>query len=442
MMYPPYVSHGTHGPCVPFTSCMLPRTLRKLVEDRLRSLALPVRLRLWDGTHLDLGADPSIALTLRRRGLLWTLLRGDVDGLGAAYVAGDLVVDGSLKDILDVGMALADRLRGAAWLSRLAGDLPRPRRRHSRAADAEWVRFHYDVSDEFYALWLDPQMVYSCAYFHTGQEDLATAQEQKLDHLCRKLRLTPGERMLDVGCGWGALLRFAARHYGVSGVGITLSEKQHAHARRRAAEDGLADRVDIRLQDYRDIGAQERFDKIVSVGMYEHVGRANLPLYFATLCDHLKAGGLVLNHGIATTDPEGLSRGPAGGSFIDRFVFPGGELPHVSQVIREMARQDLEVIDVESLRPHYALTLLHWVRRLEAQKDEAMRLAGAARYRVWRIYMAGCALAFERNWLSVYQVLAGKGDERGALTRPWTRRHQYVSDDPALLPAPLDWRGI
>jgi cyclopropane-fatty-acyl-phospholipid synthase len=421
---------------------MLAPTLLKLVDGRLGSLALPIRIELWDGTSFDLGAAPSIALTLRRPALLWTLLRGDVDGLGMAYVAGDLLVDGRLQDILEVGIALAERLGRAAWLSRLAAVLPRRRRRHSRAADAEWVRFHYDVSDEFYALWLDPQLVYSCAYFHTGQEDIQTAQEQKLDHLCRKLRLQPGETLLDVGCGWGALLRFAARHYGVRGTGITISDRQHAYARRRVAADGLADRIDIRLQDYRDIGGGERFDKIVSVGMYEHVGRAHMPLYFRILGRHLKPGGLVLNHGIATTDPDGRSRGPTGGSFIDRFVFPGGELPHLSRVIHEMAGQDLEVIDVESLRPHYAATLLHWVRRLEAHKDEVVRLAGEARYRIWRIYMAGCAIAFERNWLSVYQVLAGKCGDKGALSRPWTRRHQYVSDDPALIPPPLDWRGI
>ena len=418
------------------------RTLGPRLERLVRRLDLPLRLELWDGRRIELGSAPTVSFVLRRPRLLGMLCRGDFDALGEAYVAGDLVVEGRLQDILAVGLALAERFQRLAPLAKLARLLPRPRRRHSRAADARWVQHHYDVSNEFYALWLDRRMVYSCGYFESGGEDIDTAQQQKLDHICRKLQLRPEERLLDVGCGWGGLLRFAAERYGINGVGITLSPKQYELARRGVVEDGLADRVEIRLQDYRELAGAEAFDKIVSVGMYEHVGRANMPLYFGTLYRLLRPGGLLLNHGITTSDPAGGSMSPAGGSFIDRFVFPGGELPHIAQVLRDISSEALEVLDVENLRPHYAATLLRWVRRLEARCAEAIAAAGEERYRIWRIYMAGCALAFERNWLAIYQVLAGKPDANGRLARPWTRRHQYASDAAPALTAPLDWSGL
>jgi cyclopropane-fatty-acyl-phospholipid synthase len=414
--------------------------LLKRLEARLGGMDLPLGIRLWDGTRLDLGRAPTVVLTLHKRGVLWQFLRGDVDRLGQSYVEGDLTVDGDIHEILVAGIALAERIGSQRWIRRLAA--LRPRRGHSRATDAQWVRYHYDVSNEFYALWLDRRMVYSCAYFMTGEEDIHRAQEQKLDHLCRKLRLKPGERLLDIGCGWGGLLGWAAERYGVEAVGVTLSEPQLAFARKHLAEAGLGGRVELRLQDYRDIPGEGAFDKIVSVGMYEHVGRGNLPLYFATLRRLLRTGGMVLNHGITTGDPEGGSSGPPGGGFIDRYVFPGGELPHISQVLREMARAGLDVVDVESLRPHYAATLLRWVKRLEAAREQATALAGAERYRIWRIYMAGCALAFDRGWLSLHQVLAGKPDAAGVLARPWTRRHQYVPEDEAIMAGPLPWRGL
>lgn len=417
-----------------------------LVERRvtavLRSAALPLKVSLWNGSEFDLGPAPRIHSIFRRPYLLRRLLRGDIDKLAEAYVDGDLAVEGRLEDILKVGIEIADRLGRFTWAAMFARFVPRLPQRHTRSADAEWIRFHYDVSNEFYALWLDRRLTYSCAYFHTGQEDIDTAQEQKLDHLCRKLRLKAGERLLDVGCGWGGLLEYAARRYGVRGLGVTLSQKQHDYAQRRLFESGLSDRVEIRLADYRDIDGTAAFDKIVSVGMYEHVGTANRPLYFGKLFGLLRDNGLLLNHGITTADPSGKSAGPRGGAFIERYVFPGGELPHIARVTQEMADQRFEVLDVENLRPHYAATLLHWVRRLEAHKSKAIALAGEARYRVWRIYMAGCAIAFERNWLALYQVLAGKCGGNGSLDRPWTRRYQYADDDPALGPAPLDWSGI
>lgn len=424
----PTMSHG------------LSAAIRTRIERRLRRLALPVRVVLPDGSPLDLGPAPQIVLALRRRAVVFMLLRGDVDALGRAYVEGDLVVEGRIEDVIDIGIALAERLKRMGWALRLPALVPQLRRRHTAAADASWISYHYDVSDAFYALWLDRRMIYSCAYFETGAEDIDAAQEQKLAHICRKLRLRPGERLLDVGCGWGGLLAFAAEHYGVTGVGITISGNQYEFARRRIAEQGLSDRVELRLEDYRALKGEASFDKIVSVGMYEHVGHDNRPLYFATLARLLKANGLLLNHGITATDPGGGRSGPPGGGFIDRFVFPGGELPHIARAIGEMAAQGLDVLDVENLRPHYAATLSHWVKRLEAQQGAAIEAAGEARFRIWRVYMAGCAIAFARNWLSIYQVLAGKCGKDGALTRPWTRRHQYVADDPAVI-SRAHWGG-
>jgi cyclopropane-fatty-acyl-phospholipid synthase len=421
--------------------CMMLRDhLLQRATTRLSQLGLPLELVLWNGMHIALAPDTTVTLKLHRRGVLRQLLLGDLDGLGRSYVEGALTVSGRLRDILGVGIVLAERIGRMAWLTRLAAR--RPRRRHTRQADATWVGQHYDVSNEFYALWLDRRMVYSCAYFKNGDEDIDTAQAQKLDHLCRKLRLRPGERLLDIGCGWGGLLAWAAARYGVTGVGITVSREQHAYANARLATEGLDGRVEVRLEDYRDLAGEAVFDKIVSVGMYEHVGRANLPLYFRMIHRLLRPGGIALNHGITAGDTQGRSLGRPGGRFIEQYVFPGGELPHLSEVVREMARQELEVLDVECLRPHYAQTLLHWLQRLEGQRARATELAGIERYRIWRIYLAGCALAFERGWVSVHQVVVGKPDARGRLSRPWTRRHQYVADDPALMAGAADWAGL
>ena len=304
-------------------------SLRRRVLDYLRSRlgGLPLRLIFWDGGAFDFAPEPRITLTMRSRRLARWFLTGNMAALGGAYVSGELEVHGRVEDVLMLGIGLAERI-GQAPLVRRLGPLLARRRRHSKASDAADIRYHYDVSNDFYRLWLDRHMVYSCAYFITGTEGIDTAQEQKLDHLCRKLRLSPGERLLDIGCGWGGLVCWAAERYGVSAVGVTLSERQVEYAEERIRRLGLSDRVKVRLQDYRDIPGEAEFDKIVSVGMYEHVGIANLPLYFATIARLLKPGGLALNHGITSGDRDGQAQGPPGGEFIDKYVFPGGELPH------------------------------------------------------------------------------------------------------------------
>jgi cyclopropane-fatty-acyl-phospholipid synthase len=298
--------------------------------------------------------------------------------------------------------------------------------RHTRVFDSKAIRYHYDVSDDFFGLWLDKRRVYSCAYFRRADDTLDIAQEQKLDHICRKLMLRPGERFLDVGCGWGALVMWAAQHYKVRATGITLSENQHAYAKKKIEEAGLSDLCDVQLRDYRDVPENEPYDKIASVGMFEHVGRKNFPVYFGKIFRLLKPGGLLMNHGITLNAVDSEELGGDIGSFIDEYVFPGGELTHVSHVISEMANQGLESCDVESLRPHYARTLWQWVDRLEAHRDAALASAGEKMYRIWRIYMAGSAHAFERGWMSIYQVLAGKPLPNGRLSVPATRDYIYA----------------
>lgn len=424
----------------------LRRRVLQHLRDRIADAPLPLRVAFWDGEAFDFAPAPTVTIAIRSRHVMRQFLTGNMARLGDAYVEGDLTVDGRLHDILEVGIAVAERIGRSPLAQRAAklGPLVRPLLRlrasaHTRKTDATAIGYHYDVSNAFYALWLDPHMIYSCAYFRTGAEDIATAQEQKLDHICRKLRLKPGDRLLDIGCGWGGLLRWAARNYGVSGVGVTLSREQHEYAQACCAEEGLDGRLEFRLQDYRDVPGEACFDKVVSVGMYEHVGIANLPLYFATIGRLLAPGGVALNHGICVTNRDGHADGPPGGEFIDRYVFPGGELPHVSKVLYEIAGSGLEVTDMEDLRPHYPQTLLRWVRRLEANRDEAVRIAGEKRYRIWRMYMAGMAYAFDRGMLTVAQVLAVKPGPDGVAARPWTRGYQYGPNEDAALATGLDW---
>ena len=311
--------------------------------------------------------------------------------------------------------------------------LARSRSHHQPESDAKQIQFHYDVSDDFYKLWLDPRRVYSCAYYREPSMSLAMAQEAKLDHICRKLMLRDGERFLDIGAGWGGLLLWAAENYGVRAHGITLSRNQHAHVNRLIDERGLRGKVDMELLDYRALPESELFDKIASVGMFEHVGRAQLPDYFAKIIHLLKPGGLFLNHGITAGGTRNHQLGAGLGDFMERYIFPGGELMHVSHVLETTSDAGLEVVDVENLRPHYAKTLWAWSEALEAQLGAARGLTSETVLRAYRLYLAGSAMAFERGWISLHQMLCAKrtgnvadGPMRGAQSSfPFNRSYMY-----------------
>jgi cyclopropane-fatty-acyl-phospholipid synthase len=385
----------------------------------LRDLQLPLRLRLWDGKQIDLGPEPRVTMVVKDPSLVAQLAHPSLDALGAAYVEGRLELEGPMSAVIELGDALSQALIDDEPVAEAQ------RRAHDKDTDAAAISYHYDLSNDFYALWLDREMVYSCAYFETGSEDLEQAQQAKLRHLCRKLRLQPGERLLDVGCGWGGLARFAAREFGVEVHGITLSRAQLKLARQRVKDEGLGQQVRLELQDYRDLPQDGRFDKVVSVGMFEHVGHANLPLYCQRLFGAVKSGGLVMNHGITAKHTDGRPVARGGGEFIGRYVFPHGELPHLATMTTEISDAGLEVVDVESLRLHYARTLEHWSARLEAQLEQAGQLVPEQALRIWRLYLAGCAYGFARGWMSLHQILAVKPHPDGSHDLPWTRADLY-----------------
>jgi cyclopropane-fatty-acyl-phospholipid synthase len=388
--------------------------------DALRARGLPLAIELWNGKRYQLSGDTPVTLRIPGAGALKYFIGADLAKLGEAYVEGHIDVDGPIREVL----------RAAEGLSRFLGGDKKGRRPgllnlHTRARDAKAIQYHYDVSNDFYALFLDREMVYSCAYFKTGDEDIHAAQAQKLDHICRKLRLEPGDRFLDIGCGWGALVRWAAKHYGVDATGITLSRNQHKLANERIAAEGLSERCRVLLQDYRDVAGEAVFDKISSVGMFEHVGLKNLPVYFGAIHRLLKDGGIAMNHGLTAIDPESRAVGLGGGEFIGKYVFPHGELPHLSLALREMAAAGLEVMDVETLRLHYAKTLWQWSARLEANLEQARKHTEEKRVRIWRTYLAGCAHAFEKRWVTIQQVVVTKTADPRANPLPWTREHLY-----------------
>ena len=385
---------------------------------------LPVLLQWGEHPAPDSGLrlgdfeQPRVVIRVRKAAAVPKLLSPSLDSLGEAYVEGLVDVEGSVEDILEMAHCLAEA--GSLAESRLTRMVRHFQ--HNKKTDREAVQYHYDVSNDFYQAWLDPRMVYSCAYFENGDETLEEAQLKKIDHILTKVQLRPDQRLLDIGCGWGALVIRAAQKFGARCVGITLSQRQFELATERVRAAGLQDRVEIRLQDYRDV--QGPFDRITSVGMFEHVGLDYLQGYFARLRELLADDGWVLNHGITSTDANDGETSHGGGRFIDRYVFPRGELPHISTVLKTLQAGGLEALDVESLRRHYARTTGLWSQAFEAAGEKLRAMVDERRWRIWRVYLAGCQWAFEHDEISLYQVLCRKAG-RQAHGLPWSRRWMY-----------------
>ncbi|MER5528876.1 cyclopropane-fatty-acyl-phospholipid synthase family protein [Streptomyces sp. NPDC002677] len=419
------------------------------VAEQVLGVPLPVRLRAWDGSQAGPPDAPAIVIR-NRRALRYMLFKPGELGLARAWVAGDLDIEGDLYSALAVmsgliwergedDRTLAQALRdpevraAGRELLKLAGppvpppppreEVRRRRHLHTRRSDKQAISHHYDVGNDFYEIVLGPSMVYSCAYWE-DDGTLETAQRDKLELVCRKLGLKPGQRLLDVGCGWGSMAIHAAREHGVSVVGVTLSQEQAAYARKRVADEGLTDRVEIRVQDYRDV-RDGPYEAISSIGMAEHVGAEKYLDYARDLYALLKPGGRLLNHQIARR-PRRDEEAYQVDKFIDAYVFPDGELAPIGTTVTQLERAGFEVRDVESLREHYARTLRQWVVNLEADWTRAVRLTSPGRARVWLLYMAASALAFERNRIGVNQVLAVRTPEPGASglplrSRTWNR---------------------
>jgi cyclopropane-fatty-acyl-phospholipid synthase len=418
----------------------------EILKSLLGPTGLPsVGVRLWEGTTWPDDEPRPAKLILNRPSALKEMLAGGSEvAVAEAYVnnafdiEGDMIAACALSDHLaEQTLGWTKTLRLAAQVAKLpnfANTAPgngfRPARLagrpHSQERDRRAIEFHYDLSNDFYALWLDPQMVYSCAYFETAGTSLEVAQFRKLDYICRKLNLRPGDRFLDIGCGWGALLFHAAKCYGVRAEGVTLSQNQFDWVEQRIKEENLQDRVTVRLLDYRELPEKECYDKIASVGMVEHVGTSQLTQYFKKVSGLLKTAGLFLNHGIGL-GPQ--LRQNEGRIFIQEFVFPDSDLQPIGTMLGATETSHFGIYDVESLRYHYAKTLHHWVTRLEACHDKAVSLVGEEAYRVWRLYMAGSAHGFLRGYLSVYQTLLAKLNREGFAHVPLTRKSWYVPNE-------------
>lgn len=463
---------GNEDPVATSTSSQVARTRATLERFFGPPAERSFAVRFWDGsTEAPADRAPDFTLVLGHSGALRRALLPPTDArMGSAVVLGHIDIEGDIEAAAAVGQTVRNGTEGLFGLFGLcvhAARLPRGedpglreardgnRRRHLRgrvhstSRDADAVRSHYDVGNRFFESFLDSRMVYSCGYFRNGDETLDEAQEAKLDLICRKLRLREGDRLLDIGCGWGGLVVFAAERYGVHATGVTLSPSQAKLAQQRVAEAGLGERCRIEVVDYREFEPTRRFDKVASVGMVEHVGRAQLPTYFTNVARLLRPGGLFLNHGIVSLEPS--RRGPRHvarrwlarrHSFIQRFVFPDSELVSPAEVTRPGELAGLELRDVENLREHYATTLRRWVRRLEAAEERAVREVGEATYRVWRLYMAASAHLFASGQIGIIQSLWGKLDGIGRVDVPTTREDVYNLSRDVLSHRRLAWPDL
>jgi cyclopropane-fatty-acyl-phospholipid synthase len=424
---------------------------REIVRRAFDGVRSGVAVTLHDGTVLHQPDEPAQAtISLRHPWVLRALFSRASDlAAGEAVVRGDLAVIGSIEQALVAMDAVAAARAPREWIgiAVLAAKLPRSPaaapelerapaklrgRLHSLERDRAAIAYHYDVSNEFYELWLDEQMTYSCAYYRDEADTLEQAQTQKFELICRKLRLRPGERLLDVGCGWGGLVRFATREYGVRSVGVTLSRRQAEYASARIAREGLAEHCRIELLDYRELAALGTFDKAASVGMVEHVGDQNLAVYFTSVFSALAPGGLFLNHGIIAQQAQAVGMRavaqrffPQRSVFTEHYVFPDGKMPRLAPMTDAAQKAGFEVRDVENLREHYARTLREWLLRLEAHEPEARSLVGDAAYRVWRYWLAGSAHSFTIGNLGVVQMLLARLTPDARAHIPQTREDIY-----------------
>ncbi|HEY6181606.1 MAG TPA: cyclopropane-fatty-acyl-phospholipid synthase family protein [Terriglobales bacterium] len=401
-------------------------------------------IELWDGTcwEPEPGQFRRSTWKIARAGAVRCVFSNPSElAFAEAYIGGDFDVEGDIEGIFPVAdyflnknWSPKQKLRMGVLLSELphGGELRLVRRGarlsgrlHSKERDRQAISYHYDVSNDFYSLWLGKEMVYSCAYFQKPEDDLDTAQRQKVDYICRKLRLKAGERLLDIGCGWGGLIMHAAREYGVNAVGITLSQQQFILAQERIAKADLAGRCQVKLMDYRDLTEPEAYDKIVSLGMVEHVGEVNLGEYFRRAFRSLRLGGVFLNHGVGAPQLRAEHNQP---NFGDVYVFPDGEVPPVGAIARSAELAGFEVWDVENLREHYALTLRHWVRGMEQNAEQSRRLVDEVTYRIWRLHMAQSAYFLQSGKLNLYQTLLVKSD-KGKSGLPLTREDWYTKTE-------------
>jgi len=423
---------------------------RELLEALAEKLDSRVSVRLWDGSVVPLGNDPrdGMELSIAGPGVIGSLIRKPTaENLLCHFVNGNIDYHGSdLMTFMQVMRVKGSRRRSRSISKRLlakaafAFGLSREVRvdtncrfegddtglKRKQSDNKDFIQFHYDISNDFYKLFLDSEMVYSCAYFRDWNETLEQAQQNKLEMICRKLQLKPGDRMLDIGCGWGALVCYAAEHFGVTAHGITLSDAQLTVANHKIAERGLGDRVTVEICDYNDLCGE--YDKVSSIGMAEHVGIANLPKYMQTVRAVMKPGGVFLNHAItrpAKRDAKTFRRNSAERRILSKYIFPGGELDHQGHVLDCMEANGFEVHDVEGWRDHYGLTCEHWSRRLEQNREAAIDQIGEQKYRMWLLYLAGVSMALTDGTARIFQTVATKRVEKGRSEMPPTREHLY-----------------